>query len=479
MKKTIIAGLVIGTLGACSLAPDYKVPEMPLPTAYKEAGPWQLAVPADNTPRGDWWQLFGDATLNALEKRLNTGNMDLAAALARYDAAKANSTRANASLFPEIGAIANPTRNRQSDHRPLRGSNQPNDYDAYTAGLGTSYELDLWGKVRNLVSAGKAAEEASAADVESVKLTLQAELATNYFLLRGLDAQAQLLAETVAAYKRQLELTDRRHQEGIASGLDVSRAKTQLSEVRAQHANVIALRALYEHAIATLVGEIPSQFSIALDTTKFKQPDIPLQLPSTLLQRRPDIAAAERRVAAANAEIGVARAALFPSISLGASGGYQSTAAAGLFTAPNLFWSIGPAALLTLFDAGRRSAAVDQAKARLEEESSRYRGVVLRAFKEVEDNLVLIRQQKEEISNETEATTSARRTYELALNRYREGAVSYLEVVDAETAKLRTERAAIDINTRGLLASVGLIRALGGDWKTEKSESAGNKDQQK
>lgn len=451
-------------VGGCSLAPEYTVPEVKLPTAFKEAGPWQVAIPADQSLRGEWWRAFGDGKLNELMLRVDSANLDLARAMARYDAARSFVNEARASLFPEVGAIGGVSRNRQSEGRPLRGANQPDTYSGDTLGLGLAYELDFWGRVRNQVTSGEALAAASAADVLMVKLGLQAELASNYFRLRGLDAEAKLLAETVDAYRKQLELIENRYREGIVSGLDVSRAKTQVEEVRAQKFNILAQRALYEHAIAQLVGEPASNFSIEAAISHVTQPEIPAGIPSQILQRRPDIAAAERRVAAANAEIGVARAAFFPSITLGANVGYQNTAAAGLISAPNLFWSIGPQVLLSIFDAGRREALVQRAQAKTGEAVAQYRGTVLQAIREVEDNLVLLRTLKDEQQAEGAAVAAASHSYDLAMNRYREGAVNYLEVVDAEAAKLRTERAALNLTTRGLLATVGLIRAVGGGW---------------
>lgn len=465
-QKKILLVAVAGAIAisGCSLAPEYKVPDAPSPSAYKESDPWQLAVPADHVPRGNWWESFGDPELNKLEARIESGNFDLAAAVARYDFARAFAQELGSGLFPDVSVGANATRNRQSEGRPLRGANQPSVYEAYTLGGGASYELDVWGRVRNLVSAGEALADASAADLESVRLTLRGELANNYFQMRGLDAEIKLLSDTAESYRRQLDLTNYRHQEGIVSGLDVSRAQTQLEEVRAQIASARARRALYEHAVASLVGEPAANFSLPPVFVVISLPDIPIGVPSSLLQRRPDIAAAERRVAAANAQIGVARAAFFPSLVLGAAGGFQNTVSAGLLTAPNSFWSIGPLALLSLFDGGRRDAQVAEARAKTDETAALYRATVLRAFKEVEDNLAILREQRVERDSELAAVAAARHTFDLAMNRYREGVVNYLEVVDAETAKLRTERAALDINTRGLLASVNLIRALGGGW---------------
>lgn len=466
MKKTSLALALaqLMTVAGCSLAPTYEVPQQAVPMNYKEAGPWKIATPSDQLLRGDWWQLLNDQTLNSLEDRINGSNQDLAAALARFNESKAYETEATSAAYPTMQGFASMTRNRQSDNRPLRGSNQPDVYGANTIGFSASYELDLWDRVHNLVTSGKAAMQASAAELESVRLTLHANLASDYLELRGLDAEAQLLNETVDSYRRQLTLIENRFQGGIASAQEVARAQTQLEEAQTNSADIVARRSLLEHAIAALVGEPASTFSIAASSEKVTQPEIPVGIPSTLLQRRPDIAAAERRVAEANAEIGIARAAFFPSITLGLAGGFQNTGALNLLSLPNSVWSIGPAALMTLFDAGRREAEVNRARARTDEVAAQYRATVLRAFKEVEDNLALLRQLREEQSSEQSAVVSAQRSYDLAMNRYREGAVSYLEVIDAEEAVLRTRRTSLDITTRSLQASIGLIRALGGGW---------------
>ncbi len=472
MNKTYLALGLIGLLGlntisGCSLAPAYHVPVTPLPpSAYKGLGDWQPANPSDQLVRGQWWQLYHDGTLTDLETRLNQANPDLAAALARYDNARAYVSQAEAGQYPRISAGVNGTRNRQSDNRPLRGSNQPDVYDADTAGVEVDYELDFWGRVRNQVVAGKANAQASAADLESMRLSLQAELADSYFKIRGLDAQEKLLSDTVAAYQRALDLTKKRHDGGIASGLDVSRAQTQYQTTLALLTDIAAQRALYEHAIGSLVGESASTFTLAPAVMNFTPPNIPVGLPSTLLQRRPDIAAAERRAAAANAEIGVARAAYYPNLTLTALGGYQNTGAAGWLSAPNTFWSIGPSALLTLFDAGLHKAQVAEARARLDEAGANYRSVVLKGFQQVEDNLSQLNLLKQESDNENAAVTAASRTLDLAMIRYREGIVNYLDVVTAQAAVLQAQRTALDINTRQLVASVGLIRGLGGGWST-------------
>jgi len=452
------------TLAGCSFAPTYKVPVVDVPDSYKEAGPWQPAVPSDQRERGDWWRDYGDATLDDLETRVDAANPDLAAALDRYAQARAYSAETRAGLFPQVDTAAGATHNRQSDHRPLRSASQPDEYQDNLIGAQLSYEFDLWGRVRNLVAAGEAKAQASAADLASVRLSLHAELANDYIALRGLDAQAKLLDETVTAYAKALALTQNRFRGGAASGLDVARAQTQLDNARAQSTDVQARRALLEHAIASLVGTPASKFSLPLEVVEISEPAVPAGIPSTLLERRPDIAAAERRAAAANANIGVARAAFFPSITLTAVGGFENTGGADWLSAPNAFWSIGPRAFLTLFDAGRREARVDQARAALDEAGDRYRATTLTAFQQIEDNLALIHLLGEEAKSQDAAAASAKRTLNLALDRYRNGAVSYLEVVESQTAELQAQRASLSLRDRELQASVGLIRALGGGW---------------
>lgn len=464
MRLRGAVGALAAALAGCSMAPAYKVPVVDVPDSYKEAGPWQPAAPADQRERGDWWRDYGDATLDDLESRVDAANPDLAAAADRYAQARAYSVETRAGLFPQVDAAAGATRNRQSDHRPLRSASQPDEYRDNLIGAQLGYELDLWGRVRNLVASGEATAQASAADLASVRLSLHAELANDYIAVRGLDAQAKLLDDTVAAYARALALTQNRFQGGAASGLDVARAQTQLDNARAQSIDVQARRALFEHAIATLVGTPASKFTLPAQVVEISQPVIPTGVPSTLLERRPDIAAAERRTAAANANVGIARAAFFPSITLTAIGGYENTGGADWLSAPNAFWSIGPRAFLTLFDAGRREARADEARAALDEAGERYRATALTAFQQVEDNLALIHLLGEEAKSQDAAAASAQRTLNLALDRYRNGAVSYLEVVESQTAELQAQRASLSLRDRELQASVGLIRALGGGW---------------
>jgi NodT family efflux transporter outer membrane factor (OMF) lipoprotein len=467
IRKAAIACAVLGVLAGCSLAPEYKKPVVDVADAYKEAGPWQLATPSDALDRGNWWTTYGDATLDELEAKVDEANPDLAAAAARYAQAHSYLDEARGGLYPQIGATAYATKNRQSDNRPLRSASQPDLYsDNYVAGL-LNYELDLWGRVRNLIAAGEAATQASAADLASVRLGLHAELANAYISLRGLDALTQLFDDTVDAYDKALQMTQNRHEGGIASALDVSRAQTQLDTARAQRDDVLAQRALFEHAIASLVGTPASKFTLDPRLVELPIPVTPTGLPSTLLERRPDVAGAERRTAAANAEIGVARAAFFPSITLTALGGYENTGDAGWLTAPNAFWSIGPRAFLPLFDAGRREAEVARARAVCDEAGARYRSIALTAFQQVEDDLALLHRLGDEAVHEDAAVASAQRTLNLALDRYRNGAVSYLEVVEAQTAALQAQRSALAVRDRRLRASVALIRALGGGWNSE------------
>ncbi|QGZ59851.1 efflux transporter outer membrane subunit [Paraburkholderia acidiphila] len=454
-------------LSACSFAPTYHAPATAIPTHFKEAGDWQTARPADQLPRDGWWRAFDDPVLNQLEPQVEKANPNVAAALACHDEADALVAQARSALLPTVGAEANVSRERQSALRPLRGSDQPNVYNSNTLDVGIGYDLDLWGKVRNEVKAGEASSVASVADIASLQLSLQAKLATTWFDLLGLDQQSKLLDDTIAAYRHALELTESRHRGGIASSLDVSRAKTQLASAQAAADDVSARRALYEHAIATLIGVPASQFNVAPDTIRPHMPNLPAGLPSALLQRRPDIAAAERRVAAANAQIGVAKAAFFPDLSLGLDGGFQSDTFSPWIVAPNEMWSIGPTLMMTIFDGGRRAAVVRGARAKLAENGAQYKATVLGAFQQVEDNLALLHHLGDEAQREDEALTAAQRTLTLSMSRYRDGVVSYLDVVTAQTTELSTQIASLELDTRRLDATVGLIQAIGGGWSTQ------------
>ena len=473
-RTTAVLAIGLAALaGGCGLAPRYHAPSIAIPAGFGHPGPWQPAAPGDALSRGPWWERYGDSTLDELEQRLESNSPDLAIAAARYSQARALATQAGAGLLPLVGVGALGTHNRQSDNRPLRSASQPAEYRDYAAGGAASYELDLWGRVRSLATAGRAGAQASAADLASVRLSLEAELAADYVALRGADAEHKLVADTADAYRRVLALMHARHEGGIASGLDVARAQVQLASAEAQLTELGARRALYEHAIARLVGTTPAGFTIEPRPALPVVPAIPPGLPSTLLERRPDVAAAERRTAAANAAIGIARAAYFPRVLLNATGGYESTGGAGWIMAPNRFWAVGPQAALTLFDFGARRAEVTRSEAALEQAAARYRATVLSAFQEVADNLTLLELLRQESAQQSEAARAARRALELATNRYTEGAVSYLDVLVAQTAALQAERAALGIQARELTASVGLVRELGGGWSTSELPSAG------
>jgi NodT family efflux transporter outer membrane factor (OMF) lipoprotein len=452
-------------LGACSLAPPLKTPDIPTADAYKEIGPWTQAQPADRLPRDSWWMLYDNEELDGLEQRLIAGNPTLAAALANYAQARALADQARAGLFPTLGLNAGVGRNRESANAPLRGLTTPTYYNANTLGGSVSYELDLWGQIRNEVAAGEANAAASAADLENARLSLIAQLAGDYIQLRSLDRASAILDQTVDAYTRALTLTEQRHGAGIAPGLDVSQAQTQLDAARSQAAQTLAQRALMEHAIAALLGVSASTFSIKPAIVAITLPRIPSGVPATLLERRPDIAAAQRRMIAANADIGVARAAYFPTLTLGAQGGFQSTGYSNWLSAPSSFWAIGPNALLSVFDGGLRRAQVAQARAEFDASAANYRSTVVTAFQQVEDSLATLDHYHDATVEEKAAVDAAQRTLDFAMALYKQGATDYLTVVTSQTALLQTQLEALNLDTMQLSASVNLILALGGGWE--------------
>jgi NodT family efflux transporter outer membrane factor (OMF) lipoprotein len=462
---TLLAGTAL-SLSACDLAPAYHAPIITVPVSYKESTLWRAAHPADTITRGNWWTLFDDADLNRLEDRVDGANPSLAAALASYDQARAFAAESEAGLFPQLAVGGRLTTNRQSNRRPLRGHGQPNQYMDNALDVQAVYEVDVWDRVANQVKAGKAAAQASAADLETLQLGLHAELASDYLTLRGLDAQAKLLHDTLDAYTKALELTQNRFAGKIASGIDVARAQTQLDVAQASVADIAARRDLLEHAIAVLVGVSPAQLAIRPEVTPLRMPQIDAGLPSTLLERRPDIAAAERQIAAANAEIGVTRAAFYPNISLNMVAGLESTGL-DLFGAPNNMWSLGPGLALPLFEGGLRHAEEAVAVAAYREAQANYRQTVLQAFQEVEDQLSLLHWLGDEQTSEDAAAKAAQQSLDMSMSLYRDGAVSYLEVVTAQSAAVDAEIASLSLATRRLDAAVGLIRALGGGWRTQ------------
>ena len=464
--RLVSALAAMALMSACSLAPAYHPPTVTVPVSYKDGGAWRMADTGATLP-ARWWEALGDPVLDSLEERIPSANPTLAIALARYERAKAYLREAGAAGAPQVGIAASPTSNRQSDNRPLRGSSQPDQYGADTLGLGVDLDLDLWGKVKNSVVAGKAEVAASRDTMADVQLSLEAQLALDYVKLRGEDRQLALLRETVDAFGKADALVERRFKGGIASGIETARSVSLLSEARAQVEDVRAERAQTEHAIASLTGTPASDFTLPEVSTVFRIPAVPTGVPSSLLQRRPDIASAERKVAAANAEIGVAKAAFFPSITLGGTAGFQSTGLAGLIAAPNLFWSIGPSAVLNLLDGGRRRAKVAEARANWEEATATYRGIVLQGFQDVEDQLALLDHLTREQTAEELAASQAEQAQKIALNRYVKGAATYLDVVTAQTTALQLRQSALKLETRRVQADVSLMRALGGGWTNE------------
>jgi len=465
-----------GVLAACSFAPTYRIPDSPPPApVYQEAGDWQQAQPLDTEARGSWWMPFHDKTLDTLEAKVDDANQNLKGGFARLQEARAATRIARASLVPTLNATSSGSRQRLSQNSPtyVKGSEPTfNDFDL-EADL--SYEIDLWGRVRNTVNAAKANQQASAADLATLNLTLHAELATDYYALRSEDAEQGLLEKTVEDYSKSLELTQSLYKGGAAAVADVDQAQAQLETARTQAADIALARAQTEHAIAVLIGENPSRFRLdsnplAVDAAP---PPVDLGLPSTLLERRPDVAAAERRVAAANAQIGVARAAYFPVFSLAAAAGLASASASTWLTAPSRSWSVGPQGVLTLFDAGRHRAETAQARAQYDEQVADYRNTVLTAYREVEDNLAALHRLEEESGTESAAVTATAKALEQARYRYRAGLVTYLEVATTETTALQAELSRVNILNRRMNASILLIKALGGGWRTQLEQDAG------
>ena len=459
----IVAAALLTSLPGCDLAPKYEIPLQVVPVSYKEAELWQKAKPSDELPRSAWWEMYNDPVLNDLEGRVDSGSPNLAAALSVSNRARAISQEAVAGLFPTLSVESHINADRQSDRRPLRGRNQPNQYLDNGISARATYEIDFWDSIANTIKAGKAAAQASAADLETVRLSLHAELAGDYLQLRGLDVQAGLLRVTVGAYAKALQLVQNRLAGKIASELDVTRAQTQLSFAQAQVSDVAASRALLEHAIAVLVGVLPSELTIAPAVIDTRVPVVATGLPSTLLQRRPDIASSERIVASANATIGVAKAAFYPNITLDALFGFQDTGF-NLASLPNDFWAVGPGLVLPVFEGGLRQAQEAAAVAAYQLAVANYRQVVLGAFQSVEDNLALLHYLGDEEKSEQEAVMAARRTVSISTSLYLDGAINYLEVVTAQEAELQAEQTAISLHTRRVEASVSLIRALGGGW---------------
>ncbi len=464
-------------LAGCAVGPDYKRPSAPVPTSYKEEQPpadavaaaqWKPAEPRDDASRGKWWELFEDPELNKLEEQVNISNQNIAQAEAQFRGARAAVRLARSDFFPTVTANASVTRSQGRTGSAAAGtSSAPSGPStSYALSGDFSYEVDVWGRVRRGVQASVAGAQASAADLETVRLTMHAELALDYFALRGIDTQRQLLDANVAAYDKALQMTMNRFNQGVVSGQDVAQAHTLLETTRAQATDLGIGRAQLEHAIATLIGKAPADFTFQPAPGLHDPPVIPVTMPSELLERRPDIAAAERRAAAANAQVGVATAAFFPSLLLAATGGYGSSKLADWFSLPSRFWSIGPAIVATIFDGGKRRAGVEQAEAAWDAAVAVYRLDVLTSFQEVEDNLATLRILADEATQQAVAVAAAERSLTIARNRYLAGTTTYLEVVTAQATALSNERGAVDLQTRRMTAAVNLIKALGGGWRT-------------
>jgi len=457
------AVILLAALCGCAVGPDYKRPDVEVGAAYREAAGWKPAQPRDEASRGKWWEVFGDPQLNALVESVDISNQNVLFAEARFRQARALVASSRSAFFPTLDADVSVTRSR-SPTGVIGGTTAGRVITNRSASLSAGWEADLWGGLRRSVESSEANAQAGAADLAAARLSAQAELASNYFQLRILDAQKQLLDDTAAAFQRTLDLTKNRYVAGVAAKVDIVQAETQLKSTQAQAIDTGVQRAQFEHAIAILVGRPPAGLSIAPVPLAVTMPRIPAGLPSELLERRPDIAAAERRVAAANAQIGVAKAAYFPSLTLSASYGSRSADASQWFTAPSRFWSIGPALAQSIFDAGLRRAQSEQAIAAYDATVAEYRQAVLSGFQEVEDNLAALRILEEEAKVQEDAVRAARESVALTTNQYKAGIVSYINVVTVQTTQLNNERTAMGILGRRLVAAAGLIKALGGGW---------------
>jgi NodT family efflux transporter outer membrane factor (OMF) lipoprotein len=452
-------------LAGCTVGPNYRRPAAEVPATYKEVGDWKPAQPKDQTLAGNWWELFQDPQLNALELQVNISNQNLKAAEAQYTQARALLRYSRADLFPTVTAHPSATRIKTSSNRPPHSSTFNGiTYNDFQIPFELSYQIDVWGRVRRTVEAYRDQAQASAADLAAVNLSMHAQLALYYFQARLLDAEEQLLNSTVTQYEQALELIKSRYAGGIASDVEVQQAATQLQTTRAQAIDVGVARAQYEHAVAVLIGKPPASFSLAPLPLTAPPPAIPVGLPSDLLERRPDIAAAERLMASANAQIGVAKSAYYPLVNLAAAGGFESGSITTLLSGPSILWSAGPTALFTAFDVGRRRAASDQAVAAYDQAVADYRQTVLTGFQQVEDNVAALRILEHEAQVQDKAVQAAQKYLELANTRYKGGVTSYLEVTTAQTAALSDEVTAVNILGRRMVSAVLLVQALGGGW---------------
>ncbi len=470
-KNTCLAGITAGAVAAlftaCSVGPKYTRPSVPSAPAYQELGAqnaegvWKSAQPREEAPKGKWWETFHDPQLNTLEEKLNISNQNVAAAAANVEAARALLREARAQYFPTVTANPGITNSRLST---AFGQTVGSSFTTFSLPLEASWEPDLWGRVRNTVKASAFAAQASAADQENVRLSEEAELATDYYQLRAQDAMKQLLDSTVNAYRESLELTRDLCKAGVGNDEAVAQAESELKTTQAQDTNLGVLRAQYQHAMAVLVGQPASAFTISVEAPEAVLPSVPVGVPSDLLERRPDIAAAERAVAQANAQIGIARTAFFPSVTLSASAGFQSLSIVKWLAWPSRIWSLGPGLAETIFDSGLRKATVQQFQASYDQTFANYRQTVLTAFQQVEDNLAALRILTEVNEQQDSAIESAARTLQEAKVRYQAGIDPYLNVITAQTALLADQQAAVNFRMQRMVASVQLIKALGGTW---------------
>ncbi|VWC17832.1 RND transporter [Burkholderia pseudomultivorans] len=472
--RPLSAAVAVATavlLAGCAVGPDYHRPDTSIPAAFKEApAGWKVAQPADRADRGPWWTVYNDPQLNALIDKLNASNQTIAQSAAAYRQARALVTEARAAYFPTVGLSASGSRSRtpraslSSGSSSTLGSSSSSIGNSYSVGLDASWEPDLWGKVSRTVSAQRAGEAAAAADLANARLSQQALLAQTYFQLRTSDALQKLLDDTVQSYRQSLKLTENQYAQGVAARADVIQAQTQLQSAQAASIDNGVARAQYEHAIATLIGEPASIFSLPPMPLAAEPPVTPVDVPSALLERRPDIAAAERRAAAANEQIGVAISAFFPTLTLSASGGFESSVWSQLFTLPARFWTVGPQLAATLFDAGLRAAQTDAARATYDQDVAAYRLSVLSAFQDVEDNLASQRILAQEIDVQRQAVDSAQHSLAIVTNQYKAGTVAYLNVLTAQTTAFTAQQKLASIAGQRMVSSVGLVKALGGGW---------------
>ena len=465
LAASALASLAVA---GCSVGPKYAKPTAEVPADFKETpANFKQAQPNDAIAKGKWWEVYGDTQLNGFEEQINVSNQSLKSAEAQFREARAAVRISRANLYPTVGVTPGVGRTEQSENQPLfRKGSEQRSYNDFIIPFDFSYELDLWGRVRKQVEASRSEAQATAADLANVNLSLHAELAMDYFQMRGLDAQEKLLLSTVDSYQKAVDLTNTRFKAGIASAVDLAQAQTTLETTRAQAADVEVQRAVYEHAIAVLIGKPASTFHIDPLPLDILPPATPPGLPSDLLERRPDISAAERRVQEANANIGVARTAYYPLVTLSGQGGFESAVFTTLLQGPSGLWNLGGQAAQTIFDGGLRRGTNEQARAAYDKTVSDYRQSILVSFQEVEDNLSTLRVLEDEAAKEDAAVAAAEHSVQLSMTRYKGGVTNYLEVTTAETQALANEVNALNIRTRRITASVLLVKAIGGGWNT-------------